>query len=79
MTTGFVWRRQNRRYGAGPSVSAQTLRRHAEDDAIPRRRIARAGAFEPAGRNDRDQALSAPEALAMWVAMKSISPGDRQS
>jgi hypothetical protein len=26
-----------------------------------------------------DQTLSAPDALAIWVAMKSISPGDRQS
>ena len=26
-----------------------------------------------------DQALSAPDALATWVAMKSIRPGERQS
>jgi hypothetical protein len=27
----------------------------------------------------QDQAFNAPEALAMWVAIASISPGDRQS
>src|SRR3979490_2844984 len=46
-----------------------TLRRH------PGRR-GRPSMSRPQG---RDQALSAPDALAMWVAIASISPGDRQS
>ncbi len=37
--------------------------------------------FERYGRSDIHvhQPFSTPEALAMWVAMKSISGGDRQS
>ena len=38
--------------------------------------------FRPAGfevGRNRDQALSAPDALATWVAIASISGGERQS
>jgi hypothetical protein len=58
---------------AAPAPNGFTCARNSRRD--PGRR----GGPSVLGRKDGDQALSAPDALATWVAMKSISTGERQS
>src|SRR5580704_4253417 len=67
------------RYRAGRSPAPVPSNRRTSGFSLGRIENLEPGRLRRPGRNDRGQALSAPEALPIWVAMKSISPGDRQS